>query len=121
MTHYHHAGNTWGKCDNGSESVGCGNQETFINCADVIINSNTATAAATSDFNPWALYSSRDNVVQNVSAEEAAQQGLKPLIIRAQRCIPIDPFHNVANMDMWCMINCLKYPPNCHPSYCKCV
>ena len=35
-------GNTWGVCQNGTQGVGCGNQETFINCADVSITTNTA-------------------------------------------------------------------------------
>jgi len=32
------AGNTWGDCGNGTSAVGCGPQETFVNCADVQIN-----------------------------------------------------------------------------------
>ena len=32
-------GNTWGICANGTEGMGCGEQETFRNCADVSINS----------------------------------------------------------------------------------
>ncbi|KAF2353622.1 Cellulose/chitin-binding protein N-terminal [Trinorchestia longiramus] len=116
------AGNTWGICSNGSESVGCGNQETFINCADVIIYSNTPTAGE-NDFNPWALYfrESYPGVTQKLPQEQPVDEGLKPLVVRSQRCIPVEPFNNVTRMDEWCMINCLKYPPNCHPSYCKCV
>lgn len=30
-------GNSWGNCGNGTSAVGCGNQETFINCADIAI------------------------------------------------------------------------------------
>lgn len=29
--------NNWGKCDDGSSQIGCGVQETFINCADIEI------------------------------------------------------------------------------------
>merc|ERR1712156_1057723 len=32
-------GNTWGQCNNGTEGMGCGDQEMFRNCADVQINS----------------------------------------------------------------------------------
>ena len=35
-------GNTWGICADGTEAVGCGIQETFVNCADVQIITNTA-------------------------------------------------------------------------------
>lgn len=34
-------GNTWDVCVNGTGAVGCGNQETFRNCADVAIITNT--------------------------------------------------------------------------------
>jgi hypothetical protein len=34
-------GNTWDLCENGVGAVGCGNQETFKNCADVAIITNT--------------------------------------------------------------------------------
>lgn len=30
-------GNSWGVCANGTGAVGCGNQETFVNCADISI------------------------------------------------------------------------------------
>jgi hypothetical protein len=33
----YYTGNTWGKCDNGTEGMGCGPQETFRNCADITI------------------------------------------------------------------------------------
>ena len=33
-------GNTWGDCGNGTQAVGCGPQENFVNCADVQIVSN---------------------------------------------------------------------------------
>ncbi|XP_046418425.1 uncharacterized protein LOC124178807 isoform X1 [Neodiprion fabricii] len=34
------AGNNWGKCDNGTEAVGCGPQEEFRACADISIGDN---------------------------------------------------------------------------------
>lgn len=34
-------GNTWDVCGNGTGAVGCGKQETFKNCADVAIITNT--------------------------------------------------------------------------------
>lgn len=35
-------GNMWGKCDNGTEGLGCGRPETFRNCADVQIVTSTS-------------------------------------------------------------------------------
>ncbi len=35
------AGNSWGICEDGSEAVGCGNQETFRACADISITSKS--------------------------------------------------------------------------------
>lgn len=31
------AGNNWGRCSNGTEGIGCGNQETFGACSDIQI------------------------------------------------------------------------------------
>lgn len=37
---YSHSGNNWGVCENGTQAVGCGPQETFRGCADIEIDSN---------------------------------------------------------------------------------
>ncbi|XP_072763660.1 uncharacterized protein [Anoplolepis gracilipes] len=34
---HYRTGNFWGKCEDGSEGMGCGPQENYINCADVSI------------------------------------------------------------------------------------
>lgn len=31
----------WGRCANGSEALGCGDPETFRNCADIAITTST--------------------------------------------------------------------------------
>ena len=36
-------GNGWGVCPDGHGALGCGPQETFVNCADVSIHSNTGS------------------------------------------------------------------------------
>jgi len=33
-------GNSWGSCEDGSQGMGCGAQENFINCADIAIKAN---------------------------------------------------------------------------------
>lgn len=35
------AGNMWGRCENGTEGIGCGRPETFRNCADISIVTST--------------------------------------------------------------------------------
>lgn len=30
-------GNSWGECDDGSSGIGCGPQEEFRGCADIVI------------------------------------------------------------------------------------
>ncbi|KYM90251.1 hypothetical protein ALC53_01862 [Atta colombica] len=34
---HYHTGNTWGTCEDGTQRVGCGPQETFRSCADITI------------------------------------------------------------------------------------
>ncbi|KAK4036923.1 hypothetical protein OUZ56_028967 [Daphnia magna] len=34
---WYRTGNSWGVCDNGVGALGCGDQETFVNCADIAI------------------------------------------------------------------------------------
>ena len=49
-------GNTWGKCDDGEEKVGCGDQEVFRNCADIQIYSSSVGLPPTAIDNPNAIY-----------------------------------------------------------------
>jgi len=65
------SGNMWGTCENGTEAVGCGKPETFRNCADISITSNTGAgvppefAGVGIDDNPYLLFY-RDLRVPNV-------------------------------------------------------
>ena len=49
--------------------MGCGPQETFINCADISILVNTGTHA-TQGFNPWAAFFKRAETNQLASETE---------------------------------------------------
>lgn len=53
-------GNTWDVCNNGTGAVGCGKQETFRNCADVAIITNTG-GFGPAGFVPQAPTSLMDN------------------------------------------------------------
>ncbi len=77
-------GNTWDKCPNGTESVGCGKQESFRNCADIAIITNTQgfgpgglVPSAPSGFedNPYALKISK----YNASSQKIQE---KPLVVK---------------------------------------
>jgi hypothetical protein len=54
-------GNTWDICEDGKGQVGCGKQETFRNCADVAIITNTG-GFGPSGFVPAAPTSLNDNI-----------------------------------------------------------
>jgi hypothetical protein len=100
-------GNTWGKCANGTEAIGCGDQETFRNCADVQILSNTPTGLPPNAAKPA-------NAVYRTSEE-------RPLVVRSNVCVPNDGFESQKELVPWCQENCLSYPPRCNALLCKCL
>lgn len=70
-------GNMWGVCDNGTEAVGCGRSETFRNCADISVVSNTGglPPAFAPDYrtdNPFLLY----------YRDFRAPESIYPLVVR---------------------------------------
>jgi len=106
-------GNTWGKCDNGTEAIGCGPQETFRNCADIQIFSNAPTGWVPNAVDaPSAIY-----VLEKT---RSGQNIKKPFIVRHQVCVPTEAYKEAPHMAEWCQTNCLRYPPNCPPEKCFC-
>jgi len=97
------AGNTWGICADGTEEVGCGPQETFVNCADISI----FTSAGQNPHPTFRINTINRNVVE-------------PLVIRYQSCIPAGFYSTFPGMNGWCRSNCMRYPPNCPRSMCNC-
>ena len=65
-------GNTWGTCKNGTEAMGCGDQEMFRNCADVQIYSSTVGRPPSSIDIPSAIY----------LRDRSAPTGRRPLIVK---------------------------------------
>ena len=65
-------GNTWGTCKNGTEGMGCGDQEQFRNCADIQIYSGAVGFPPNSIDIPSAIYIRDRN----------ATSGRRPLINR---------------------------------------
>jgi len=104
------SGNTWGKCKNGTEGMGCGDQEQFRNCADIQIYSSTVGRPPSSIDIPSAIY----------VRDKTAPTGRRPLINRYQVCVPTRQYENETSMYDWCQKNCLSYPPNCPKDRCTC-
>jgi len=117
------ARNTWGSCNNGTEAVGCGNQETFVNCADVGILTNTGsfgpsgqTPVAPPQRGFVKTSDSQEPKSPVIKTELKAKYG--QLVVRSQVCVARD---NSTVNDGWCMENCLKYPPTCPEEKCQCL
>ncbi|XP_055551322.1 uncharacterized protein LOC129733826 isoform X2 [Wyeomyia smithii] len=110
----YYTGNMWGRCDNGTEAVGCGKPETFRNCADISIVSITGGIPPlfVESKNPFLLY------YRDYRAPES--DNVFPLIIRDQVCLPTKAYRRFIGMDDWCQNNCLRYPPNCPETVCHC-
>ncbi|GAB0093326.1 uncharacterized protein DMENIID0001_084100 [Sergentomyia squamirostris] len=110
----YYTANMWGTCPNGTEAVGCGKAETFRNCADIAITSNTGALPPhfAENANPFLLY------YRDLRAQ--APNDIFPLVVRDQVCVPSPLYRRIPGMDDWCQINCLRYPPNCPESICHC-
>ena len=67
-----HKGNTWGTCKNGTEGMGCGDQEMFRNCADIQIYSSVVGYPPNAIDIPSAIY----------LRDSSAPTGRRPLIIK---------------------------------------
>lgn len=104
------SGNTWGTCKNGTEGMGCGDQEMFRNCADIQIYSSVVGYPPNAIDIPSAIY----------LRDSSAPTGRRPLIIKYQVCVPTEQYANDTSMVGWCQENCLSYPPNCPKDRCYC-
>merc|ERR1719483_244395 len=107
----YYTGNTWGKCDNGTEVMGCGKQEWFRNCADVQINNIIGA------FPPHAFASNQRTIYQRTSDGQT-----QPLVVTAHVCVATEEYARQPGMDDWCQRSCLNYPgSSCPPDKCKCL
>lgn len=111
----YYTGNTWGICANGTQAIGCGDQEMFRNCADIKIRSQTGSLPPHFGQNP----------VSNPNAiyfrDKNAKNGRRALVVKSQVCIPRENFERTPALPKWCQENCLKYPPACNRAMCKCL
>ncbi|KAL7645366.1 UNVERIFIED_CONTAM: hypothetical protein RMT77_003752 [Armadillidium vulgare] len=107
--------NNWGTCDNGTEGMGCGPQETFKNCADVSISASVERTVVKRGSK--AVYYSGDEYSNVVKKDGAFSDGKKKLlVVSPQVCQALKE----EDTD-WCRLNCMKYPPECPVEKCKCV
>jgi len=101
--------NSWGICENGTQGLGCGPQETFRNCADIRIVTNADLLPATD--NPRAI----------IIRDPKAKNEMRVLVVRSQVCIATHAWKSYgSSINTWCQQNCLAYPPNCPADICMC-
>lgn len=108
-------GNTWGDCPDGTSKVGCGPQETFVNCADVSIQplaGRPPSRPPVQQDNPYQIYY-RDYT--------KAGNPLTPLVVRDQVCVGTGTYETIPGINEWCQSNCMKYPPSCPADKCRCI
>lgn len=131
--------NQWGMCVNGTEAQGCGQSETFRNCADIAIHTSAGNILENVQafvkyctknsncfffhlgaipplfvdiLNPYTYYY-RDYT-------RPAPYNVVPLIVRDQVCVPNSLYKVIPGVKEWCQANCLRYPPNCPFEICEC-
>ncbi|CAL8131398.1 unnamed protein product [Orchesella dallaii] len=91
--------------------TGCGPQETFRNCADIAILTNTGGQPPVAQVPPKNMVLVRDNKSGH----------LVPLVVRSQVCTGAGTYDKQPGIDNWCQENCMRYPPNCPEDKCKCI
>lgn len=109
------AGNTWGQCSNGEEAVGCGPQETFVNCADVSIISNTGYV----EFSENSLPSYADEDVSKFVDRTPPSTLVTLRTHTKQICVPTSHASNFT-VQQSCL-RCLSHPEDCDQDSCRCI
>ncbi|KAK4030565.1 Uncharacterized protein APZ42_023344 [Daphnia magna] len=119
----HYASHINGTCDDGTVNIGCGKQEIYRNCADVVIISNTGgfepfglipTIPTSQNVNPYAIRLWNNNAHHGTHTEET-------LVVRSQSCTAVGKYRGINYFDSWCMTSCMKYPPTCPEHACQCI
>jgi len=110
-------GNSWGTCEDGTEAMGCGYQETFKNCADVSI-----FEPVPEDLRSLPDSSIPEKLSPDILYEDVTKEGepLTPIVVKSQFCAGVGPY-KMLGMNEWCQDNCMRYPPNCPQDICRCI
>ncbi|XP_050428452.1 uncharacterized protein LOC126838232 [Adelges cooleyi] len=114
----YYTGNMWGTCENGTEGLGCGQPETFRNCADIRIV--TSTSGLPPQFVHNRPHSDAFASLRTVDLYRMGPQVYYPQIVKAQVCVATPKYRVVSGMDKWCENNCVNFPSNCPEEYCTC-
>ncbi|XP_076312351.1 uncharacterized protein LOC143225968 [Tachypleus tridentatus] len=130
------AGNNWGTCEDGSQKVGCGPQETFRGCADVTIQGGKFDPIRPQQPETFSLPTPTKRVwrptrrphIRPTSKPKPITE--KPKLVtnqapplqrphgRRKICYPVSIWKRVPGMDVWCINNCSR--GFCPPSHCAC-
>merc|ERR1712242_245617 len=102
-------GNTWGYCEDGTADVGCGPQEWFRNCADIEIQTMKG------------LKNYKQPVGRGTVYHETSEGVMEPLVVDAIVCVARNESSRTQEEDDTCQHSCLRYPPQCDRSRCKCL
>ena len=86
----YYTGNTWGVCSNGTEGMGCGDQEMFRNCADVMINSVVGS------YPPGALSSMQPQLPLRGQLYTETGQLASPLVVTARVCVATELYNSIS-------------------------
>ncbi|XP_013785525.1 uncharacterized protein LOC106469570 isoform X2 [Limulus polyphemus] len=116
------AGNNWGTCEDGSQSVGCGPQETFRGCADVSIQGDNFEPVRPQQPQPSPPPTKRIWRPTHRPHIRHTNKPKAPLVKhpngRRKVCYPVSVWKTVPGMDVWCINNCSG--GFCPPSHCAC-
>ncbi|KAJ7379974.1 hypothetical protein OS493_012736 [Desmophyllum pertusum] len=110
-------GNNWGCNDNGDCGEGLGKkQETFVNCADIKIESAggpVPTGAPNTNAPSTESPTTQKPMTQSPSTQEPSTE--EPSTTEARVCRATGVWAGDANMDKWCRMNCARgYCPASH-------
>lgn len=111
--------------------MGCGEQETFINCADVTIiqmpyNYKPTPATRNNNYLAPSLTSSPRSNQYRLYYRDMSRAGapMTALAVKYQRCVSLHgegKSRKTPGQDSACQNRCLNYPPDCPADLCKCV
>lgn len=95
------AGNSWGVDSDGKSCIGCGTQEEFKACADIVIG-----------------FLETDTLPPATTTDKTVTKKKTTVTMPTKRCCPTQTYAKVPNMVNWCNINCSK--GFCPKTHCVC-
>ncbi|CAH1791294.1 unnamed protein product [Owenia fusiformis] len=129
----YNAGNSWGVDPDGTECLGCGEQEQFYSCADISIGDYTPspttaagdTTTAAGDTTTAAPTTTAGIIVTQTTTEPTTATIVTTTTTATTTpptggsCYPTPEWETMPGMDQWCIDNCAI--GNCPPDQCYCI